>query len=523
MAPRLWLLVVLLAVPALGFGVAEGIQAHLNSQLRSQARQQFPEADAERLAQLTVDRLCESPDPDTAELCATNANLNMMSTASAAAGAAGIALPLLIALAGAVARVNRMVLLLVFRPGLYLTAVLLTGLICVHAVILIAAIYFGESALTNRIHVGIILAVGLGALGGVAAIGRSTFSVVKKAETVAIGRAVSREDAPTLWHTIEATADRLEALKPDRLVIGLDPNFFVTEAHVLTLDGRLTGRTLYCSLPLARILTRDEFIGVIGHELGHFRGADTKFSERFYPIYRGTETSIASLQLAGGEGWGSVALLPAIAVLSYFLEAFTIAERRLGREREFAADKAGAGVTAPQVMAAALVKVHAYSDTWQELQQAAAEAMKEGRMFVNLSKTYAETIAGGATSAVLDGIADRQLSHPTDSHPPLSARLESLSVGLASVADAALVVAPPDTAAGLLQNIEKLEQEISDAYQLLLARQVGIDLGAATEEPRPEAATAIGRCRHCGMKVIPLADGRCPSCGTVMEHARPTA
>lgn len=196
-----------------------------------------------------------------------------------------------------------------------------------------------------------------------------------------------------------------------------------------------------------------------------------------------------------------------------------MAERRLGRDREFAADKAGASVTDPRVMAAALVKVHAYSDVWDELQQAAAEAMKEGRMFVNLSQTYAEMIAGGATPAVFDGIADRHLSHPTDSHPPLSARLESLRVGLASVADQALVVAPPHTAAGLVENIEKLEQEISDAYQLLLARQLGIDLTAGTERAKSSPASAIARCRQCGMKVLPLADERCPSCGTAMEDA----
>lgn len=271
MVPRVWPLGVLLAVPTVGFGVAEGIQAHLNSQLRSQARQQVPDADPERLAEFTVDELCENPDSDTADLCSLNANLNLMSTGALAAGAAGLALLILIALAGALARVNRVVLLLVFRPGLYVAAVLLTGLVCVHAAILMAAIYFGESALVNRIHIGIMLAVGLGAVAGVAAIGRSTFGVVRKAETLAIGRAISREDAPNLWHAIEATANRLGALRPEHLVIGLDPNFFVTEADVVTLDGKLTGRTLYCSLPLARILTRDEFIGVIGHELGHFR------------------------------------------------------------------------------------------------------------------------------------------------------------------------------------------------------------------------------------------------------------
>lgn len=512
MVRRAWLFGLILVVPAIGFAVAEGIQAHFNSQLRSEARQQVPDADAEGIAELTVDRLCETPSQDTAELCATNTHLNLMSSGSVAAGLAGLGLIGLIALAGFAARRNRMLLLLLFKPGLYFTAVLLTGLIFIHAVIAIAAIYFGESALVNRIHLGIIAAVGLGALSGVVAIGRSAFSLVKKAETIAIGRAVARQDAPDLWKAVEDTARRLGALHPEHIVVGLDPNFFVTEADVVTLGGKLTGRTLYCSLSLARILTNDEFISVIGHELGHFKGLDTKFSERFYPIYRGTATSIASLQAAGGEGWGALALLPAIAVLSYFLEAFAVAEARLGRERELAADQAGASVTDARVMAAALVKVHAYSEIWDALQGAAAQALKEGRMFVNLAQTYAEAVAPNATPAAFDDIDTKQLSHPTDSHPPLSVRLESLGTTLGAVADTALVVAPTVSAVAFIQNSEHWERDISEAYQVLLARQAGIDLEAAAEQTT-NSPSPIRRCASCKMKVLPTGDGRCPSCG----------
>ena len=143
-------------------------------------------------------------------------------------------------------------------------------------------------------------------------------------------------------------------------------------------------------MPLARLLTTDEFTAVIGLELGHFKGSDTKFSERFYPIYRGTVTSIASLHAAGGEGSGSIALLPAIAILTHFLESFAVAEHKLGRDRELAADQAGALVTDARTMATALVKVHAFSGLWNNLQQAAVEALKEGKLFVNASKTYAD-------------------------------------------------------------------------------------------------------------------------------------
>jgi Zn-dependent protease with chaperone function len=515
MVRRAWLFALVLLVPTIGWSVSEGIQASLNSEFRAEVRKQFPEANTERLASFTIDDLCRVADPDFAATCTTNWQLNLLSTVSLVAAGVGLSLIGMIALAGIAARRDRMLLLRLFRPGLRITANVVVGLICVHAAIGIATIYFGESALTNRVHVGVILAIALGALAGVAAVGRGVDSLVQKAQTIAIGKPVSREDAPRLWEAIEQTASRMGALQPEHVVVGLDPNFFVTEADVLTLNGKLTGRTLYCSLSLARILTTDEFRAVIGHELGHFRGLDTKFSERFYPIYRGTATSIASLQTAGGEGWGVVALLPAIAVLSYFLEAFAVAESRLGRERELEADKAGASVTSSEVMAAALVKVHAYCGVWEGLQEAVEDALKKGRMFANLASTYAETVIQIATPSALENLSGKHLSHPTDSHPPLSVRLDSLSMSMPSLTNAALTVAPTDAAIALIHNSEKWELDISETYQLLVAKHMGAVLGGEGHE-ETQAQSPVQRCGNCHTRVLPTTDGRCPSCGSIM-------
>lgn len=381
----------------------------------------------------------------------------------------------------------RALLASIFGPGLYLTILVLIGLVVVHAAVAIGAIYYGESALVNRIHVGIILAIGAGAAFGVLAMIRSTFSIIKKAQTFVIGRSVTREEAPNLWAHIDATADRLGALKPQHVVVGLDPNFFVTEANVLCLTGKLTGRTLYCSLPLCRILTKQEMTSIVGHELGHFKGQDTKFSERFYPVYRGTATSLASLQAVGGEGSGAIALLPAVAVLSYFLESFTVAESRLSRERELAADQAGAQVATPQAIASALVKVHAFTGYWNGLQEAAADALRKGQYFVNASKTYAEVCVKNAGPNALEGVADTHTNHPTDSHPSLSLRLQSLKTALADVSASALNVSPSDPAVSFIPDHEKQEEEISHAYQLLLARQLGINLEESHAQ-QPESA-----------------------------------
>lgn len=40
-----------------------------------------------------------------------------------------------------------------------------------------------------------------------------------------IGKTVSREQAPALWEKVDEFAERLGALQPQQIVVGLDPNF----------------------------------------------------------------------------------------------------------------------------------------------------------------------------------------------------------------------------------------------------------------------------------------------------------
>lgn len=276
MGSRVWLFGLILGIPLIAFAVAEGIQAHFNSELRTALRQRYPNADPTAISNFTVDRLCQHPEPAFREICATNANLNLMSNAALGAGAVGLALLLIIRLAGDSARNSRKLLLFLFKPGLYLTPLMLIVLILVYAALAMGAIYYGESVLIGRIHVRIIGVIGLGApLVGVFVLARSVFSLIKKAQTSVIGTAMSRDEAPKLWGMVAQLSDKLGALRPENIVVGLDPKFFVTEADVLCLSGNLSGRTLYCSLPLSRILSTAEFSSVIGHELGHFRGLDT--------------------------------------------------------------------------------------------------------------------------------------------------------------------------------------------------------------------------------------------------------
>ena len=77
-------------------------------------------------------------------------------------------------------------------------------------------------------------------------------------------------------------------------------------------------------------------------------------------------------------------------------------------------------------------------------------------------------------------VTTASMDHPTDSHPPLSLRLQNLGVTLGTVAQPALAVAPDNPAIVLFDAPEKLEEEISSAYQQLLAQHLP---ASQTEEP----------------------------------------
>lgn len=471
MKKKILMFVCVLIVPIIAFGVSFAIQNHFNSELREVLYQEYPDAKPNEFDSVTLKDVCENSNDS---ICETNRNLNLLIFASVGSGCAGLVLLALIWLAGKISVVSRNLMVFLFKPGLYLTLLTLIALVTIYAVLAIGIIYYGESVLVHRIHVGLIFMIGLGAVSGVFAIVKNIFRVVKKAKTVVFGQAITREHAPELWNYIDKIADRLGAIKPEHIVVGLEPNFFVTEADVVTFDGTLKGRTLYCSLSLCEILSKDEVSSIIGHELGHFIGKDTKFSEQFFPIYRGTADSINALLSIGDEGAKYIALMPALAILSYFFDSFSVAESKLSRDRELVADKVGAQVTSSKTFASALVKVHAFAICWEYLEDLVKDSLKDDKYYKNTSKFFVDICSSYAKPKILENIAEMHTVHPTDSHPSLGVRLQSLNISMADVSECALIVSPQESVLKYIPDYEKLEESISYAYQSIRSRQLGL-------------------------------------------------
>lgn len=371
-------------------------------------------------------------------------------------------------------------------PGLYVTVAVLAALLLTHAALLLGTIILGQLVTFGQMLVyGLILTmtVLLGTAVALVLMIRAMILTVCTPKTFVFGKPISVERHPVIWRYVRDLANKLGALHPENIVVGLDANFFVIEAQVQTLAGNLNGRTLYVSLPLSRILSEAEFRSIIGHELGHFRGEDTLFSRRFYPIYRGAGETISSLTDNTSGALMFLVLLPIVSVLSYFWESFAVAENEIGRQRELAADQIGVDVSSARDTASALVKVHAFGSCWENALQRMRDTLNEGKTVNNVSQVFCAIVTERSRPTAFVGLDDQRLSHPFDTHPPLNVRLDAIRVTMAESESAALSTPPENSAASLIDHHEELEIEITKAKQALMVRAGEVRLNAQIQCP----------------------------------------
>ena len=122
--------------------------------------------------------------------------------------------------------------------------------------------------------------------------------------------------------------------------------------------------------------------------------------------------------------------IPALSVLSFLLVRFSNSEKEISRQREFEADNIGAEATSNADLAAALIKVTAFANMWSDLVYEVIENLEYGRPVKNLSVLYASKVAYDTDAAAAEKVVQENLnykvSHPTDTHPTLSERLNNL-------------------------------------------------------------------------------------------------
>lgn len=385
----------------------------------------------------------------------------------------GLAIPLLFRLAAGFAGYDRRRLAIVFPPLVRLSLVLMSVSILLQGAVLAYGIVVADYYLVGRVNyvfAKIVGVVGLGALFASWQLISTLFKSSKKLDMTVAGLPLTPDRAPRLFGLVEGLAAGLEAEPPDHIILGLEPTFYVTSADVQVIGSPkpLTGETLYVSASLARLLSQEELSAVIGHELGHFRGEDTAYSLKFMPVYAGLSRAIEVLEDSrrreGRSLFASLAAIPAAKMLGFMLEVFAHSERAIAREREHQADAAGAEAASPIALATALAKVALYSAAWGEIQQDNVQRLAQGKITGNLSRIFESAARYDIDQKTLDNVlayvADRTIAHPTDSHPPVGARLAWLGVAPSAITKDMLTV-PAESAIALIDDAETGEEQLT--------------------------------------------------------------
>jgi Zn-dependent protease with chaperone function len=447
-----------LILPLAAFAAASGALSKIDSDVRARVLAQYPDLPPPKLLQLSVPYLDARHAFASPELPRLYRHLEFARTAAIVTGAAGLTLIAAIAAAGYGARRRREWLVRLFKPGVYVTLGGAAILTTAQAAEVIYAGYYYESATIGQVHLQFLALLGLGGLFASVAVVRAALALFKKVRGQIFGVEVLPEAQPALWTEVEEVCRLLQAPRPDHIVLGLEPTFFVTEAEVTCSGREVSGRTLFLSLSLMRLLTRDEQRTVIGHELAHFAGEDTKYSQHFFPVYRGTLMALARLKSGRQTLSTALARLPAIAFVGFFFQSFMLAEKEVSRDRERNADQLGARVGGPAALGSALVKLHAYGPLWKEIYFGLRERGGKLEQERNASALLRQQ-ALSAPSGDLHQAGARQLPHPTDSHPTLAARLEYLQLKLPEVAGAAAIPTAEASGWSLVQGAESLEEQ----------------------------------------------------------------
>ncbi len=493
----------IILIVVLFLGVPSSIFFFLNDALATQEREWSDEVLKEySLAvqqKFTLPFVCNSPEvnrQDFSPVCNPYRNTKHLRSLALGTALTPVIYSLLLIALSFACKADRALLLRVFRPGIWLSNILVATLLLLQW-LLIAGVMYGYSfgKPTEDDYFWIVL------LGIVAAVGaffimKPLLKGVPRAKTTVLGLQLSQKEYPTIWNFVTSLAAQAGARPPDHLVVGFTPNFFVTEATVTCISGTLDGATMYLSLPICRILSTNELTAVVLHELAHFKGEDAAFSVRFYPIYRGVSESLygvanASARIANIGSYipitqfriifliASLFLLPSVYLLRFFFDSFSRVENQIGRDRELAADALAARIEGPDAIANALVKLAAFSSIWDDLTEWAKKAQSDGivklgesqyepnQFFFNMSSLFCAMVQDNANPDRLQGLDSIKTSHPTDTHPPLSVRLAALQTSLADTAHRALVVEIENPSSNLIENVEDLEINLSEFQRTL--------------------------------------------------------
>jgi len=463
--------VIPLVALSVSYAVSEKYDSEFQQALQQYAQENNQEVDASKVEDYRV--ICSRNEPAFTEICEPASELQIFEEGARLSITVGAILFILLLLGKIYGGNNRSRLALVLSPLTRLTLIVLSVSIVIQGALFVYGIYIAESVFIQRVHFVALASAGLVALLGGFNLISIALRIMKDVTLSQSGILITSENGSGLIQLVNEVADVVGAMRPANIVVGLEPSFFVTGAKV-ALNGdadSLEGTTLYLPLPFLRILNTDELRSVIGHEMGHFKGKDTEYSLKFYPAYSRLGSAIASL--VGNSEGSNLVNVPTLAFLVLLHDEFSIAERKIGREREIAADHEGARVGSAKGLACALLKFSEYAQLWDSIRNFNVEKLNEGNIYKDLSDLYYNVALHAFEemdfATKRDALLEFEMAHPNDTHPTLNERISALGIEADSLTKE--VLAPSDIAIStLLSGYDAIADELTiSEHRLMIA------------------------------------------------------
>jgi Zn-dependent protease with chaperone function len=490
------LLAYLFAIPVLAYLALSLIQDHRRSVWTGMVGKALPWLSYEEVFQRGLPILCAGRDAYKAPegACAAEEWLSGLRLLAVVTVAVAIAFLVAVRCAGRRCRRKPELLIRVFRRGSHIMTGATLFFLAAQALLLGAMLCFLAADLSGSFEFLVSLAF-LTSLAALAALYRILRLLITFNEEFAFetgdGRVLSREQAPDLWNLAIATAKAIGTEPPDNIVGCPEANFYASEGRVFIGGQPATGRILIVSIPLCHVMTVPEYHSIIAHEMAHFHTRDAELSRRFYAPYRkGAETLETMIASARSSGPGGHVLLPAISLLSFYLQSFQEAEADLSRERELAADALAASVTSRRDTALGLLKATSHDHAWDAAYAELLESESADRESLLtpselFQKAAEHQFQGEDRTERIKQLEEERLEHLTDSHPPLHARLAALGFTVEELYDFTPNIRPAEPASVLIPNARELERALLPAYA-----------------PKSETIRSIFRHRQTGFAAI---------------------
>ncbi len=409
--------------------------------------------------------------------CDGPVELGWLGLGSIATFAVTIALLAVNRIAAALLGMHRMFLAMGFSIYALANLILVMGLGLAHLAILGAAAYLSALQWSDEMPAGALAILGLGAAGVLWVLLTQSLAFFRVPKSFIAARPISLYEHPRLGLLIRDVAKRTGGRVPDNVVLGLEPTFFATSAPVQTpyLKTPLKGQTLHLSLSLMNLLSADELKAVVGHELGHFSGADTQYSMRFAPALAGMHGAVAQISERRWTVPGFL-MTPSRLLLEDFVLVFGGVHGRISRERESRADKLGAKAASPDDVAYSLLKASVGGSVWRGAMDSMIGRARKGRFSRNLVRNFSDQIKFDVDRQKLPPAIEFALgesqSHPTDSHPSTETRITSLGLQLDAVLEDDRVLAKffnDKPCTSTLDNLAPIEEDLTTLYYHMLA------------------------------------------------------